>query len=534
MTVQGRNGFALNLLHRGYADQGRVMVGPDWVPWPARHGTVELVDVGYARPEDLAGKQLKGKLALMRWGDDRYGAGGTGPDGNPDSFMWTDRVRALEDAGAIGYLAMSSPPPGWAGSPSFGTPTNFVSRPFGDGPSTITLPEVQIPRDQGEKLLRLTAKGTVRISLHADPNIRYTYRLYPQYEQQIPASQQQVYSARNLAEVDNEYHGTTPYQMDNRVTAYASGWPAIGTSILKAVGPTRRTDYYGPVSSRVTVQTSSQTSADGRNWTSIGAYDRPGEYQARWFLPATASGPYNLGAAGYAAQASSKSFINLLCDLCREGDLLWPWIAHPTGDGTVSLDMSAVPQLFGGDGAEIPLSSIPEADGLPAFRLPSGAADYHLVVDRPGEHTSWTFRSATPTRDTSVPGVECTGRVAADFGHCAVQPLIYLGYGFGSSVRLDNTVVAGRRHEFTVFARHDAAGAALPRIAGVRVWTSTDDGVTWQPATVWQGRHGYSVTAKYPPLSATTGAVSIKAEAWDVDGNRVDQVLTRAFPLAAR
>lgn len=89
-----------------------------------------------------------------------------------------------------------------------------------------------------------------------------------------------------------------------------------------------------------------------------------------------------------------------------------------------------------------------------------------------------------------------------------------------------------------VTAYHHESDA--PAITGLRVWTSTDGGDTWNPAKVISGgRDGggertYRVTATYPTLSETEGAVSLKAEAWDADGNRIEQVIKDAFKLADR
>jgi hypothetical protein len=46
-----------------------------------------------------------------------------------------------------------------------------------------------------------------------------------------------------------------------------------------------------------------------------------------------------------------------------------------------------------------------------------------------------------------------------------------------------------------------------------------------------RGRGVFEAKVRYPELGLTTGAVSLKAEAWDVDGNRVEQTLTRAYGL---
>ncbi|MFD2355324.1 hypothetical protein ACFSTC_47810 [Nonomuraea ferruginea] len=89
-----------------------------------------------------------------------------------------------------------------------------------------------------------------------------------------------------------------------------------------------------------------------------------------------------------------------------------------------------------------------------------------------------------------------------------------------------------RKHTFELEAYHGPSAAKMPAIAGVRLWTSTDDGATWQPADLRRGRDGvYTAGARYPAYRATKGAVSLKVEAWDAAGNRVKQTTLRAFDL---
>ncbi|MFW6720719.1 hypothetical protein ACHZ98_11205 [Streptomyces sp. MAR4 CNY-716] len=72
----------------------------------------------------------------------------------------------------------------------------------------------------------------------------------------------------------------------------------------------------------------------------------------------------------------------------------------------------------------------------------------------------------------------------------------------------------------------------MPAIAGLKLAHSTDDGATWKNASVRKRSEGvYTVTPSYPALSQTSGAVSLKAEAWDREGNRVVQTTTKAITL---
>ena len=69
------------------------------------------------------------------------------------------------------------------------------------------------------------------------------------------------------------------------------------------------------------------------------------------------------------------------------------------------------------------------------------------------------------------------------------------------------------------------------RRSGLRAWTSADGGAHWVPAlAVPTGDGTYRVTV-WNPRVAAKGRVSIKVEAWDRDGNAVQQVLDQAYAL---
>ncbi|GAA3622157.1 hypothetical protein GCM10022419_129790 [Nonomuraea rosea] len=109
---------------------------------------------------------------------------------------------------------------------------------------------------------------------------------------------------------------------------------------------------------------------------------------------------------------------------------------------------------------------------------------------------------------------------------------MFVGYDLGDTQALDNSVQAGRRHTFDIDVSHAPSAGKLPAIAGLKLSYSTDDGQTWQNAKVKKGRDGvYTTTLTYPALARTKGAVSLKAEAWDDGGNKVEQSTARAFTL---
>jgi subtilisin family serine protease len=71
-----------------------------------------------------------------------------------------------------------------------------------------------------------------------------------------------------------------------------------------------------------------------------------------------------------------------------------------------------------------------------------------------------------------------------------------------------------------------------PRLDGVTVWASYDDGGSWREVTVSDDGGGrYAVQLQHPPLDRTTGYVSLRVRATDRDGGAIEQTVMRAFGL---
>ena len=179
--------------------------------------------------------------------------------------------------------------------------------------------------------------------------------------------------------------------------------------------------------------------------------------------------------------------------------------------------------MFDSEG-EIPLGNI---SGLPVFELPPQPARYTAKLDEFGVSTEWSFRSAAPARHT-VPDDNCYGRLLGWTGPCAALPMLYLSYDLGSRQRLDNTLVAGKSVPIGVRVSPGASNESTPSIAGLKVWTSIDGGNTWKSVRV-VSRSGDDGGERWYDLRDVRGRagqqLSIKAEAWDVDGNRIHQVI---------
>jgi hypothetical protein len=191
----------------------------------------------------------------------------------------------------------------------------------------------------------------------------------------------------------------------------------------------------------------------------------------------------------------------MLCSLCRgdNGDFLpaAQWMDSTRGHFAQPLlagkYLSTV-RLFQGD-QEIP-GKVDDSQLLPLFPLGWHSGTYRLKVEdtwpdnpelgwpngavhrlTPRTTTVATFNS-TPPASNLPPGYSCL-----DGGNrCAFQPVIQLDYQLG--LDLLNQAPAGRTHTFEVTAGHHEAADSAGTIIEFRLWYSTNDGTSWNPATI--------------------------------------------------
>lgn len=144
--------------------------------------------------------------------------------------------------------------------------------------------------------------------------------------------------------------------------------------------------------------------------------------------------------------------------------------------------------------------------------------------------TEWTFAAQTPSSGNVAPPYACIGTFFGDRQPCAWVPLI--NQILHLPVALNDTTPAGREFQFSVTAS-SARPSGAATVAGVTASASFNDGKTWVPAAVHaDGQGTFGVSLLQPALQDTTGAVSLRIEAWDVDGNRVVQTIDRAYGLS--
>jgi subtilisin family serine protease len=486
---------------------------------PARkYQNVQVVYAGLGSPEDFAGINARGKLVLLRTDLDFPGLWG-------QPLVRRAQVERAAAAGAVGVLY--HPVEGFINDDTLGVRLEVGTR---DTPTPI--PFAILPGAEADRLIELIGKGRVEVSLEATyrPRMPYVYSIKVYEEGRVPSDLHYEFDTDDLARVDASIHDawTTEFAALRTPTHRPGEFVTFPLSISLEF-PRKVPVYFGPVYRDAAYELGITPSWP--EWDEVGlyAFDRPGRAEAHLGLPPLVPGALRMPPR-YAADLGHAFAV---CSGCRQGDVFYPQmlsvaaqrhgVISPFAAGTVE---DSEVHLFR-EGTEItarewfPLS--------PVFDLPPEAARYTLTIDEQGSQSRWEFTSRTVTEDDPPDGIACWATFfTGSTEPCRAEPLVFVNYT--PELGLDNKARAGRSGEIQVEAYHHEPGG--PRIAGLKLWVSTNDGGTWQLAKVKSRGDGvYEAEVRYPRLSQTNGFVSLKAEAWDVAGNRVEQTVERAFGL---
>lgn len=249
----------------------------------------------------------------------------------------------------------------------------------------------------------------------------------------------------------------------------------------------------------------------------VDVFDQPGTTSQEWFaMPstpgaATASDKvYRLGDPD--AAPLEKNVIGIPCAICVHDGNLWVTPSMVSGvkerrdDGVIFGDLQPRYEiLLYRDGQEIQNTPVEPFTNLPRYPLPEEEGTYRLTASNDLQDIEWTF-TAPFAEDQVRPGINCYAWwIDGPLEQCRTTPAVFVSYDLGRSLSDENTVAAGRRHTFELEAYYGPSAGTMPTIAGVRLWTSTDDGATWERACLTRGPDGvYSVSTNYPAYDATT------------------------------
>ncbi|QUQ68718.1 S8 family peptidase [Kutzneria sp. CA-103260] len=493
--------------------------------------------VGSPNAADFDAAAVKNKLAVV---------GLTVPPGtaNPSTYLWQAVQQAASAASQRGALALVPYVDAADALPITGL-------------SGAALPVLSLSGKEGRQLAELAKSGSSTLSLRTKARPDYMDNLFFRDRNGISADQVRKVDHASMVQVPTRYHGDRPDLLFKKQWfAFPTDNPfgmALTGTLLR--GPSSLTEYIGPADDHVywkrAVSEFAPDAAGNPDRSTMfslysndvfrGAGLRPVE---DWF-----EAPIHGGGAQQSASPANGA-APVLCALCLSDTGRFvpalQWMDSTPGhtvDPWQSGQYLPSVHLFQDD-KEIPaIGGLPIA--VPEFALPSRNATYRLqTVDSPPSTpafgwpstaiqrtatqttTSWTFRPRQPAGPLA-PGYRCL----QDWSACAYQPLLQVNYDLG--LDLLNQAPAGRPHTFDVTVGYHSEARPPAQVTQLQLWYSTNDGGSWQQAAVSGGAGHYHVHVTNPALGAlgTTGFVSLRLEASDLAGNRMNQTVLRAYAL---
>ncbi|GIH19154.1 hypothetical protein Raf01_73260 [Rugosimonospora africana] len=485
--------------------------------------TWPVVYVGEGNPDDYTGKDVTGKLVLIRARHYAY------------CLVYKDQIQLAKQNGAVGVLIDPTDPYQPTGSCLIPMYPSWWKQNHGDG-MPVDLPYAEVPQSEAQTLIDLLGHGTVKVAVHGNGLTPYLYQTNTYQETRVPDSLQLSYGRNQFALGRDSYHSAEPGSLFKEWGAWRPDEHVVaGSAFDQQAMPVSLKEYSGPVTpDLVRLETVEQTTSAGTAvLQSFNTYPAPGDSSTtNWGSGPLAPGAVIASQSALDAQPGTWVGVNgqAFCSYCRQGDALY---------SSMYLMDGSSPQVHNGPwyftdthlysgGQEITAAPV---NGQPAFTLPAAAAKYRMTADGGNLHNEWSFVSSRPTTDQVPTGVTCIGTFFGDAAPCRADPLVFLRYDAGLS--LDNTVAAPGRQPLTVTAYHQ--DPAAPAITGVTLWTSVDGGATWKRANLHRAGDGsYRTTLNLPAVAKTDGFVSLRAEATDADGNSIRQTIDHAITLTSR
>ncbi|MER6103792.1 S8 family serine peptidase [Streptomyces sp. NPDC001832] len=445
--------------------------------------TLQAVDAGMARPEDLAGKDLKGKLAVVT------------RESIPFSYTKSaELIAAVADAGAKAVILVNDRPG------PFSTTVPRAAR--------TAIPAWSLTQDQGVVLFDRIADGPTQINLQGIDKHPYVYNIAMMVPGGIPADPVDAVTAENSAVVTSRYRGAKGSYFGETDSPVRPGETLITQWLDFFDAPVDREEWYSTGSKWPTMKDMqwlhtvypSLTATTTRSVRDTLRNYLPGEQHEETWLGAV-NGPAGPDTTQAFRQGDTVTLSMQGMGDSQPGHHLW--FDEDADKSTVRLYQDG--KLLREQNQFI-MTTVPVSPDPATYRIT-------MDTDRPAwfplstkTSTAWTFKSTRPGSEK--------------------ENLALLWPKYGLDLDAQNTTQGGNTYDFDLaFALQTGA---TPDVDGVEVEMSTDDGATWSPATVKTKSDGHYKVSLSNPAS---GYVSLRVKAHDTNGSKVEQTLIRAYAV---
>lgn len=444
---------------------------------PRLDGTRNLkaVNVGKALPEDLSGKDISGKLAVIT------------RDANQSTAQ---QIKTLQAAGAEAVVLVSDIPGIYAAS---------VLRK-----DNIGIPAYTLGKEDGSVLLNRIANGPTLINLRGIANSPYVYNIALSVPGVIPADPGDEVTAENSAVVMNHYRGTKGKYVGETTSPIRPNESMVTNVVRWIDTPLDREEWNSTGSKfpRMEKMKWLQTvypvpTAIGQNVKDAMRNYLPGDKREQTWLGAA------IGQSQYmSAYREGDKFFIQNHEFGDSEPTHWGDFFLPVDDSNVKLFQNG--NLVKADkwfSTSKPLAVSPEP------------ATYTVYMDT--KQSVWSPLSSTS---------DITFKFKSTRPANGKEDLAFLWPRYDFKLDGENNAKGGITDHFDL--SFVLQSGATPDMQDVEASVSTDDGNTWSTAKVQkiEGGH-YTVTVKNP----ASGYVSLKIKAWDANGSQVEQTLIKAY-----
>ncbi len=441
--------------------------------------TLPVEYFGLGKPEDFAGHDARGKIALISRGETTF----------------VSKVANAQAAGAWGVVIFNNRP-------------GLLLAGAGN-PGEVTVHAFTLEQEIGLHLVDLINQGPVRMQVSGTAQSPYLYDLLLPESQRIPASLDYTIDKNNTTQVDVAYDADAAGSLGTELRHISRPWPTFSVGFARDLPrPSQRTEYVSANDTYWWHLAWSNYPFDGEFHSSYVQYQPRTQGSEHWFGRVSRPGASDLLDTQVSRTGDTFSMaIEPYSDSGGHYGLQWGGDTHST-------------KLYAGDtllaeGLNAPVGDFPAQAGPATYRLEHiGKRSAPWSTYSTETDTTWTFQSSRP-----------------DPGKTEHPALLQVGYDL--KLNSLNTTGAGSAFPIGINVGHIPGVTDGPAVQSVKAWVSFDDGGTWkQVSLVAQGTGQYVAVVQHPKLANTSGAVSLRVQAADAAGNSIDQTLIRAYGLS--
>lgn len=441
------------------------------------HHRLPLVYVGTGRPQDFEGRDVRGKIALIRESADYEP---TAQIANAAAAKAAVAIIVTKDGGYF-YRVVPDPAP---------------------------IPMVNLPLAEGNQLVKRLERGKVTLDLRGVPTSPYRYQLVVPFTGGIPENLTRDVRPADLATVKNEYHAVKPGQVGGLAYYTLRPYEVYGLAFpARAAFPLRQTHYLLANDTRYSPVVWSGFEADAEGTRVPYTVHKPGATTTeQWY-----KGPLAPGTSVMLG-ATQRTNDNLVLNVAEFLDTDREHAVDVFGQAAatrVYRDGELVAERAHAYGT-VPVGVEKPATYRVELDVTKGRPRWTVATE---SFTAWTFKSARGPKDVAV-------------------TLPFLSAGWDLGLDLNNAAPGGQPFTLRLRPQHQAGVSPVP-IKDVKVWVSYNDGGTWKRVTELRANSGggYAGQIKHPAKVNTSGFVSLKVDITDRQGNRLEQTVIRAYAL---